>query len=64
MNGTIDVHEDLSTFILIMLTRIFGFQERLWRKSRQLNPDFGCVGADMNRNFDAFWGGEKLENND
>ncbi|KAJ8038358.1 Carboxypeptidase A4 [Holothuria leucospilota] len=30
--------------------------ERLWRKSRQLNPDFGCVGADLNRNFDAFWG--------
>lgn len=32
--------------------------ERLWRKSRQENPDFGCVGTDMNRNFDAFWGGE------
>ncbi|PIK58934.1 putative carboxypeptidase B [Apostichopus japonicus] len=31
---------------------------RLWRTSRKLNPDFGCIGTDLNRNFNAFWGGE------
>ncbi|PIK60055.1 putative carboxypeptidase B [Apostichopus japonicus] len=30
--------------------------ERLWRKSRQPNIGFGCVGTDLNRNFGSFWG--------
>ncbi|XP_072033949.1 carboxypeptidase B-like [Amphiura filiformis] len=32
--------------------------ERMWRKTRSLNPDFGCVGTDANRNWPYKWGGD------
>ncbi|KAJ8044269.1 Carboxypeptidase A4 [Holothuria leucospilota] len=32
-------------------------EERLWRKSRKPNQGYGCVGTDLNRNFNKFWGG-------
>lgn len=32
-------------------------QNRLWRKSRSSHSNSGCIGTDMNRNFDAHWCG-------
>lgn len=32
--------------------------ERMWRKTRSLNPEFGCVGTDANRNWPYKWGGD------
>ena len=31
--------------------------ERLWRKSRTVIDGSLCFGVDLNRNYDAFWGG-------
>lgn len=34
-------------------------QNRLWRKNRSMRDnDTGCVGVDLNRNWDAKWEGE------
>ena len=30
-------------------------EDRLWRKSRKPSPGTGCVGTDLNRNFDFQW---------
>jgi len=30
--------------------------DRMWRKTRSLNPGSSCIGADPNRNFDYHWG--------
>jgi carboxypeptidase A2 len=30
--------------------------ERLWRKSRNVNSGSNCIGTDLNRNFDQMWG--------
>lgn len=29
---------------------------RFWRKSRQPNVNSSCIGVDLNRNFDFYWG--------
>ncbi|XP_071849610.1 carboxypeptidase O-like isoform X1 [Apostichopus japonicus] len=62
-NGDADARRVLGMFDLHIVPSLNGdgyvftwTDERLWRKSRQPNPDFGCVGTDLNRNFDAFWG--------
>lgn len=33
------------------------FQNRLWRKTRSVNPRSTCIGADPNRNWDSHFGG-------
>jgi hypothetical protein len=32
--------------------------DRMWRKTRSVNPGSSCVGCDPNRNFAFMWGGE------
>ena len=32
-------------------------QDRFWRKSRNVNSLTNCIGTDLNRNYDAHWGG-------
>ena len=29
--------------------------DRLWRKNRRVNSGSGCVGVDLNRNFNNHW---------
>lgn len=36
---------------------VYCSQDRMWRKSRSLNPASPCVGADLNRNWGFRWGG-------
>ncbi|KAM8936207.1 carboxypeptidase A4 isoform 2-T2 [Lycaon pictus] len=38
-------------------------QNRLWRKTRSLNPGSACVGADPNRNWNASFAGEGASDN-
>ena len=33
------------------------FQNRLWRKTRSVNPRSTCIGADPNRNWNSHFGG-------
>ena len=34
----------------------FPMQERLWRKNRMITDSpLGCVGIDLNRNWDYYW---------
>lgn len=35
-------------------------QDRLWRKTRTINPNNQCIGTDPNRNWDAHWGGKDV----
>ncbi|OXB57961.1 hypothetical protein ASZ78_004283 [Callipepla squamata] len=37
---------------------------RLWRKSRSSHSNSGCIGTDMNRNFDAKWCGRGASPNE
>ncbi|XP_052520556.1 carboxypeptidase B2 [Tympanuchus pallidicinctus] len=37
---------------------------RLWRKSRSSHSSSGCIGTDMNRNFDARWCGKGASPNE
>ncbi|XP_021231482.1 carboxypeptidase B2 [Numida meleagris] len=37
---------------------------RLWRKSRSSHSNSGCIGTDMNRNFDARWCGRGASRNE
>ncbi|XP_072208181.1 carboxypeptidase B2 [Excalfactoria chinensis] len=37
---------------------------RLWRKSRSSHSNSGCIGTDMNRNFDARWCGRGASPNE
>ncbi|KAI8898822.1 hypothetical protein BC833DRAFT_588250 [Globomyces pollinis-pini] len=30
--------------------------QRMWRKNREPNPGYSCIGTDPNRNFDSHWG--------
>ncbi|KAJ8034002.1 Carboxypeptidase B [Holothuria leucospilota] len=63
-NGDADARQALSMFDfhIVPTVNCDGYvftwtNERLWRKSRKPNPVYGCVGTDLNRNFDQFWGG-------
>jgi len=38
-----------------------GFQNRMWRKTRSVNPGSSCRGVDPNRNWDAGFGGAKIK---
>ncbi|XP_023445928.2 carboxypeptidase A4 isoform X2 [Dasypus novemcinctus] len=38
-------------------------KNRLWRKTRSLNPGSHCIGTDPNRNWNASFGGEGASNN-
>lgn len=64
-NGNTDARRVLGMFDLHIIPSLNGdgyvfswTDERLWRKSRQPNPDFGCMGTDLNRNFESYWGGD------
>lgn len=37
-------------------------QDRMWRKTRSVNPGYACRGVDPNRNWDAGFGGQYYKN--
>ncbi|XP_066477618.1 mast cell carboxypeptidase A-like [Tiliqua scincoides] len=52
---------DNMNFFVIPLVNVDGYiwswkQDRMWRKNRSNTSNSGCVGVDLNRNFDVAWG--------
>jgi len=53
---------DGATWYFVVVLNPDGYEythtrDRMWRKNRRPNPQRGCEGVDLNRNFDASFGG-------
>jgi murein tripeptide amidase MpaA len=50
-----------ANWMIVPILNVDGYEftreQRMWRKSRQPAPGSTCLGIDLNRNYDAHWGG-------
>ena len=62
MYGEFAAYRNDFTFVVQPIINPDGYEytwtnDRMWRKNRAEIPDSRCKGVDLNRNYDANWGG-------